>query len=124
MTTTTARSSSGRRPRRGGSSRTPRPQLSLVASSESRTAAASTTGSWTTPWRDSATCRGHNPDWWFATRSEVGHYKAEVLCRACPVRDRCLEEQLHFEQMENDGVAMPGRFCLLPAERQALLDLR
>lgn len=51
---------------------------------------------WSRPdpdWRDSALCRGLDPEMFFA---EIGTALAEAkeVCNACPVREECLDEAL------------------------------
>lgn len=52
-----------------------------------------------TTWRDSAACRGKDPDLWFpvALRSDKSARpravtRAVTICASCPARARCLEE--------------------------------
>ena len=44
----------------------------------------------TMTWRDSAACRGHDPDLWFPVRGG-GNAAALAICGGCPVRAECGE---------------------------------
>lgn len=48
-------------------------------------------------WRDSAACKGVDPDMFFPERGESGE-EAKAVCRRCPVAGDCLSENLfeHF----------------------------
>lgn len=49
-------------------------------------------------WRESANCRGINPDLFFPERGELVH-EAKAVCAGCVVREECLEDaQLHKER--------------------------
>ncbi|MGF7124067.1 WhiB family transcriptional regulator [Rhodococcus sp. BE178] len=43
-------------------------------------------------WRDSAACRGHDPELWFPDIKErLAQAQAKAICAACPVRAACGE---------------------------------
>lgn len=46
-------------------------------------------------WRDSALCAQVDPEIWFPERGESNR-AALAICRACPVRQECLQNALAF----------------------------
>ena len=67
------------------------------------------------PWHLQAACYGHEPELWWAERD---HPKAQAaaleICRACPVKQDCLQAALASN--ETEGI-WGG---LLPRQRKAL----
>ncbi len=55
----------------------------------------------TTTWRDSAACRGIDPDVFYPVSDEEAE-AAKSICAICPVREPCLEYAL--ANRERDGV--------------------
>ncbi|MBA3654878.1 MAG: WhiB family transcriptional regulator [Actinobacteria bacterium] len=55
----------------------------------------------TTTWRDSAACRGIDPDVFYPVSDEEAE-AAKAICTLCPVREPCLEYAL--ANRERDGV--------------------
>lgn len=52
-------------------------------------------------WRQRAACRGVDPDVFYPVSDEEAE-EAKAICRACPVREACLEYAL--VSRERDGV--------------------
>lgn len=53
-------------------------------------------------WTEQAACKGKPRDWWFPTHPITKDiyrtmHQAMDICRACPVKDACLEHALHWE---------------------------
>ena len=47
-------------------------------------------------WRQSATCRSREFEWWFAKPTSARSHDAVRLCEACPVRRECLAASLLY----------------------------
>lgn len=50
------------------------------------------------PWRQSASCRGRDVEWWFAKPTSARSRAAVAVCRACPVRRECLAAGLLYRE--------------------------
>lgn len=49
----------------------------------------------TETWMEQAACIGYDPAWWFVGDDQAElRQKALKICRACPVREACLEYAL------------------------------
>ena len=72
-------------------------------------------------WRDDAACRDSGAEGFFPDSSDPLEYDApRAVCRACPVREKCLTDQLAWEGGIASG-ARHGMFGgLTPAERYAV----
>jgi WhiB family redox-sensing transcriptional regulator len=74
----------------------------------------------TLDWRGLASCRDYDPELWFPvgftwTREQEGRAEnAKMICRRCPVRERCLAEAL----AEGDEFSIRG--ATTPNERRAI----
>jgi len=64
-------------------------------------------------WQDQAACTGSNPDLWFPGRNDDNAY-ARSICRACPVRQECLNHAL----TEPETIGIWGGTT--PRERRAM----
>lgn len=47
-------------------------------------------------WREQAACRDHPHEWWLGPATKPRD-DARTVCRACPVQDACLREQVEIE---------------------------
>ncbi len=56
----------------------------------------------TLDWRQSAACRGRDPELWFSTL-QADRDLAAGICASCPVRLRCLAAALTFEAATGGG---------------------
>lgn len=50
------------------------------------------------PWRQSASCRGRDLEWWFAKPTSARSRTAVALCQACPVQRECLAAGLLYRE--------------------------
>jgi WhiB family redox-sensing transcriptional regulator len=53
-------------------------------------------------WRQSAACRGSDPELWFSPLP-AHREQAAGICAPCPVRSDCLSEALRFEATSGGG---------------------
>lgn len=52
-------------------------------------------------WEDKAECRKHDPELWWPQEGLKGRFRAErakeICLKECPVRDECLQANMHEE---------------------------
>ena len=49
---------------------------------------------WSGDWRNRAACLFHDTELWFERKDYRKINRAKAICRACPVKDQCLEYAL------------------------------